>query len=114
MLDDCVLANDLMAGTGGITFSIVDGAVVAVASFGAGVGVLVDSAGFATAGAGACLGATLSGRDEEMIAGSSAGVATVGGGGPPAARRAGGVYRLGCPEARGWKLRWTPLYLKES
>jgi hypothetical protein len=87
--------------------------MVAVGSFGAGVVVLADSAGFAAAGAGACFGATLSGRDEEMIAGSSAGVATVGGGGPPAARRAGGVYRLGCPEARGWKLRWTPLYLEK-
>lgn len=103
-----------MAGISGVALSAMLGVVVAASTFGTGAG-MVEATGsteFVAVAAGAFFGAALSGRDEEMIAGSSAGVATGGAGGPPAERRAGGVYRLGCPEARGWKLRWTPLYLE--
>jgi hypothetical protein len=103
-----VLAKDLTAGTGAITFSgaVVMGAAAAVTTFSFGAGVVVAAGSAASAGtdSGACFGATLSGRDADIMAGSSAGVET-GGGGPPPVRRAGGVYLLGCPEARGWKLR---------
>lgn len=74
-------------------------------SLGAGVLAGAASAGFVAAGACGLFGAALSGRDEEIMAGSSGVVASARGGGPPGPRRAGGVYRLGCPEARGWKLR---------
>lgn len=105
VLDAWVLAKDFMAGIGIVAFSVVLGAVVTEVSFGTAVFAEAASAGLVTAGACALLGAALSGRDEEIMAGSSGVVASAGGGGPPGARRAGGVYRLGCPVARGWKLR---------
>lgn len=105
VLDACVAAKDFMAGIDIVALSVVLGAVVTEGSFGTGVLAAGASAGFVAAGACTLCGAAPSGREEEIMAGSSGVVASVGGGGPPGARRAGGVYRFGCPEARGWKLR---------